>query len=308
MQAAYIVCLYQNWEGSDQAKRRIRRHRFATLVSVVRDIGMQNARHPEYANPSQFDWMAFAAREQLIRICLWTFLLDTAFVIFNNLPPRMVIKEMTLGLASCEAIFQVESSEVCFQLLQGQLHSNASRLFKPVTIFYQAAEILCRNELDDTVILQLANLGPLNLFTITSSLHSMLFQYQNGFSSESQLLPMRNALENWKVVWAKYIHEFANTLDHAPLGIAIITPQNMWKRIGFMRHASEYWLLASLKLDRICIAERQSLEEDQGAEASPTNIPSVSGQIDHPVLQKYDETSMQQVNDLIADFQRTTIS
>lgn len=34
LQAAYIVCLYQNWEGTDAGKRRIRRHRFGTVVSV----------------------------------------------------------------------------------------------------------------------------------------------------------------------------------------------------------------------------------------------------------------------------------
>lgn len=34
LQAAYIVCLYQNWEGTDASKSRIRRYRFATLVSV----------------------------------------------------------------------------------------------------------------------------------------------------------------------------------------------------------------------------------------------------------------------------------
>lgn len=34
IQAAYIVCLYQNWEGTDASKSRIRRYRFATLVSV----------------------------------------------------------------------------------------------------------------------------------------------------------------------------------------------------------------------------------------------------------------------------------
>jgi len=34
LQAAYIVCLYQNWEGTDAAKRRIRRHRFGTVISV----------------------------------------------------------------------------------------------------------------------------------------------------------------------------------------------------------------------------------------------------------------------------------
>lgn len=34
LQAAYMVCLYQTWEGGDASKRRIRRNRFATLVSV----------------------------------------------------------------------------------------------------------------------------------------------------------------------------------------------------------------------------------------------------------------------------------
>jgi hypothetical protein len=34
LQAAYIVCLYQNWEGTDISKRRIRRYRFSTMVSV----------------------------------------------------------------------------------------------------------------------------------------------------------------------------------------------------------------------------------------------------------------------------------
>lgn len=34
LQAAYIVCLYQNWEGTDASKRRIRRYRFSTVVSV----------------------------------------------------------------------------------------------------------------------------------------------------------------------------------------------------------------------------------------------------------------------------------
>jgi len=34
LQAAYMCCLYQNWEGSDVSRRRIRRHRFTNLVSV----------------------------------------------------------------------------------------------------------------------------------------------------------------------------------------------------------------------------------------------------------------------------------
>lgn len=34
LQAMYFVCLFQNWEGSNEAKRRIRRLRFSTAVTV----------------------------------------------------------------------------------------------------------------------------------------------------------------------------------------------------------------------------------------------------------------------------------
>jgi len=34
LQAAYMVCLYQNWEGDDTSKRRVRRYRYSTLIAV----------------------------------------------------------------------------------------------------------------------------------------------------------------------------------------------------------------------------------------------------------------------------------
>jgi hypothetical protein len=88
LQAAYHVCLYQNWEGTDAGKRRIRRHRFSTVVSVrfphietvsrqclltsaqtARDLGIDTARHMDYsAQPKhEFSWYEFVMREELIR-------------------------------------------------------------------------------------------------------------------------------------------------------------------------------------------------------------------------------------------------
>jgi hypothetical protein len=69
LQASYIVCLYQNWEGSDTSKRRIRRHRFSTVVSVARDIGIPMAKHLEYGRQlkHEFDWHEYVVREELIR-------------------------------------------------------------------------------------------------------------------------------------------------------------------------------------------------------------------------------------------------
>jgi hypothetical protein len=34
LQAAWLICIIQNWEGTDASKRRVRRHRFSTVVSV----------------------------------------------------------------------------------------------------------------------------------------------------------------------------------------------------------------------------------------------------------------------------------
>ena len=79
----------------------------------------------------------------------------------------------------------------------------------------------------------------------------------------------------------------------------------MWQRIGFTRFASEYWLLAKLIVERITNQARRgqdglmtnaNLTTTRDREESPTSI-----------LDKYDETSMQQVNDLIADFQRVAL-
>lgn len=87
LQAAYIVCLFQNWEGTDASKRRIRRHRFSTVVSVgihprpssanppltvtkaARDLGIDTARHIDYTKQPkhEFNWTEYVLREELIR-------------------------------------------------------------------------------------------------------------------------------------------------------------------------------------------------------------------------------------------------
>lgn len=100
-------------------------------------------------------------REELIRTFLWIFLLDTAFVIFNNHPPRMAIKEMRMHLALNEGAFQAPNREACFQLL---LSSTASAH----TMLTSYCEMICREPLNEETLRHLADLGSLNLFVLTS--------------------------------------------------------------------------------------------------------------------------------------------
>jgi hypothetical protein len=96
---------------------------------------------------------------------MWIFLLDTAFVIFNNLPHRMVIKEMKMHMASPEACYQAATAEECID----QIHQWMS----PTSPFChlllrEAIENLCLDTLTPESQHLFSQLGPLNLFAMVS--------------------------------------------------------------------------------------------------------------------------------------------
>ncbi|KAK4949702.1 hypothetical protein LTR10_011543 [Elasticomyces elasticus] len=310
LQAAYMVCLYQNWEGTHWSKRRIRRYRYSTMVAAVRDI-LHNARHPNYRqqNLCDFSFKSFAVTEELIRVCLWIFLLDTAFVIFNNLPPRMVIREMQISTAKPEACFQAMTAEECFHSLAQEQQDDALQPLKLLD-FASAFELLYRSHVDDALSTTLADLGPLNLFAMTSALHSLIFHHQSSFSCQGSLTGIQQALQNWKMVWNIYITRLSETQRHSPVTSSMddLALDDMWRRVGFTRHASEYWLLAKLMVDRLSRSQDENDEPaavSTGLVAKPVSVSSTESV--GPLLKQYDQTSMQQVNMLISEFQKVCI-
>lgn len=168
LQAAYNVCLCQNWEGTDASRQRIRRYRFSTMVSAARDIGIYNAQHRGRLMQGYiFRWERFVAEEELIRVFLWIFLLDTAFVIFNNLPPRMLIKEAKIHMACPESCFQADTAGECQQQLQLLHHTGG---LAPELLLRTAVKDLCNANLAQARMDAFANLGPLNLFVLASGM------------------------------------------------------------------------------------------------------------------------------------------
>ncbi|KAL5360219.1 hypothetical protein BJX96DRAFT_175083 [Aspergillus floccosus] len=297
LQAAYMVCLYQNWEGADISKKRIRRHRFSTVVSTVRDLDIMAGRHTNYNlhQKDEFEWNEFVAREELIRVIVWVFLMDTAFVTFNNLPPRMVAKEMKMHAAVPEACFQALTADECYDAIQRWMPSTS--LYWRVS-FRTLFERLCLDDLTEDLQQSVAALGPLNLFTIISGIHSLVFQYQSFFSAGHLLLRTHNALNNFKAIW--HLHETTciGRMPHTTVDESSLTPSTMWQRVGFCRHAGDFWLLAKVKVDRLSAADvsqdKSVLEEGDDNDSSLVD----------PILNKYDQTSMRQVNDLISEFQK----
>ncbi|KAL3476682.1 hypothetical protein BJX99DRAFT_258232 [Aspergillus californicus] len=293
LQAAYIVCLYQNWEGDDASKRRVRRNRFATLVSTARDLSIPVARHKNYSEHTilEFNWMEFAAREELVRLLTWTFLLDTAFIIFNNLPPRMVIKEMQIHTAVPETCFQALSADECYEQIE---------LFLPAespywnTSLSGAFQTLCKDSLETNIRDSMAALGPLNLFALVSAIHSLIFQYRNSWGSIQILSPIHSTLNNWKAIWQQFTASLVPAMSpHVTVDHNSLQPETMWKRVGFCSYCPEYWLLANLMTDRL--SGQKSAGNMVGEE---NELERLDGPLDS-ILNKYDQTSMRQVNQLI---------
>ena len=99
------------------------------------------------------------------RIFLWVFLLDTAFVIFNNLPHRMVIKEMKMHMASPEACFQAPTAESCIDEIHKWMLPSSPFVHLSLR---EAIESVCMDTLTPEMQQVFSQLGPLNLFAMAS--------------------------------------------------------------------------------------------------------------------------------------------
>lgn len=139
----------------------------------------------------------------------------------------------------------------------------------------------------------------------TPAAHSLVFQHQNSIGDCRNLTAIRHALDNWKPIWEEYSSKLSATPPHNMVPGDVLTPENAWRRIGFCRHAHEYWLLAGVIIDRI-----ESTDTSGGEGGQQHNSPedaSTDGAASDPILTRYDQTSMRQVNDLISDFQKFQI-
>jgi hypothetical protein len=244
----------------------------------------------------------------------WIFLFDTAFVIFNNLPPRMVIKEMKMHLATPESCFQALTADECYREIQTHLPSGNAYWSLS---FRGAFEALAKDTFSPSMRQIIAASGPLNLFALTSgmslhqeqkstdlictganhsvAIHSQIFQYRSSVSSSQNLTPIRNTLQNWCDSWQLFASTSSTgTPPHVTIDDTNISPQNMWKRIGFCRYCPEFWLLGSLMTERLALLGDNQLGNDLALDED--------GAFD-PILNQYDQTSMQQVNNLIFGFQ-----
>lgn len=227
-------------------------------------------------------------------------LLDTYFVIFTNTPPRMIISEMDVELVLPEPCFQASTASECFHQLELWKTSPAGA--RRLTIASLVA-MICREPLQGADLDYLVNTNVTNMLTcvlckstfslgkllcpdMLPALHSLIFYLQASSVCQVDTRSCMHALYNWKAAWDL---RNVGTWDHPtalgssphdlPIPVSV-----MWKRIGFMRHARDYWLLGVLSVER---TRYRKLANDGGK----TNVQDKAVKID--------DASMKAVGDLV---------
>ncbi|KIW22184.1 uncharacterized protein PV07_12095 [Cladophialophora immunda] len=318
LQAACIMCIYQHWNGTKASKKRIRRQRFMTLVSVCRDVGISRATHRDYRFISQadFDWRSFVETEEMIRTFIWIYMIDTAFVIFNNFPPRMVLGELRMDVASPERCFQASSAEECFLGIQWWLCKTQRKQAQTPSSLLDFIRAFCRDEIDASFTDIYAHEAYMNYFAVTSALHVLMFNMGNGIIDDikQRLGPVRRGLKNWRAVWNRRlaidrsnkgtIASFDISIEpeteacgsQDELNIVTRTDHELchsedWRRPGFWRHASEYWLLCRVFLERM-----ESTQKGLEAAENLSGQGSARSRVESKILARYDETDMEELH------------
>ncbi|KAH6665498.1 hypothetical protein B0J14DRAFT_606223 [Halenospora varia] len=282
LQAAFFACCLQTFEGGNVGKKRVRRHRYNLLVDVARDIGFDQASHRDM-NPetlAEFNWKQYVAKEELIRTFTYIVLVDSSFVIFNNSPARVLLQELRCGLLSPPACFQAENPQECYQHLQTLCPRGSLRA--RITLC-EAVELLRNNVLDEAAYSEFMNLDSLNLFSVLSALVLWVFRQDisliniPGFEAHVQ-----GVLCTWALFWSARSDQYIDLVDK--------TSPRAWSRNGFFKFADEYRQFA------VGLLQLRVTQQHLQLSGQRPNMDIIS-------LPKCDETSMDQVKDLLDQLQ-----
>ncbi|KAL4816666.1 hypothetical protein BDW67DRAFT_175292 [Aspergillus spinulosporus] len=134
------------------------------MCLLQKSIRLPHARHPRIdLNSSETveAWNEYIFKAETIRTFNHFFLLDSAFVIFHNSVPRMVLQEMTIDLTRPEDVFQAMSPAEFTRA--PKLHPACT-----VPLLTDCVRNLCAETPGPEVTAHLGHAGALNLFTIAT--------------------------------------------------------------------------------------------------------------------------------------------
>jgi hypothetical protein len=183
-------------------------------------------------------------------ICSYICNIDASYALFFRHVPRLALSELVIEISSPESCFQASSKEECFIELKAwrkRVGVDAISL----TIL-SAVNALCDNAImaKPTIHRVFAQLSVLNMFTIIHALNLQVYSLETRAVAALDMVrmaPINNELRNWQQSWPSETRdtELVNLLGRES------DLSTIWQRIGFMRYAPEYWLIAYSTLKKI---------------------------------------------------------
>ena len=155
-----------------------------------------------------------------------------------------------MEMSSPESCFQASSKEECFielKVWRERMGIDATNMN-----VLSAVIALCDNAIMRTPGMRrtFAHLSVLNMFTIVHALYLQVYSLENSAMTApdtTRMISVENALRNWQRSWPSHTRDM-ELVDLLGKESDLST---MWQRIGFMRYAPEYWLIAYSTVKKI---------------------------------------------------------
>ncbi|KAK9380274.1 uncharacterized protein V2V93DRAFT_381205 [Kockiozyma suomiensis] len=227
IQAAYLMCIVQSFNGTIEAQRHVRRQRFGEVVSALRALSMPSAQNDFFrrrhaVSIEDFDWYAFIQSELKVRTLIHIYLLDCEHAIFHNTPARFTLTEMTGHLACWDESFFAPNAMYC--------HTHALQEFgrRPPSLSQSIRLLLDPDVSDNEVFNRLGNASVLNLFLFINMFNTMIFS-RRAIQPISAPDHMQMALRRWRALWEMRMDAMSETQR---------------QNLGFTKNSHEYFVLA----------------------------------------------------------------
>lgn len=101
------------------------------------------------------------------RTSIFAFLIDSAYVLFHNSPPRIALAELKMDLALPERCFQASTADECFLGIQWWLCKTQRNQPHRYSSLFDFVGMFCRDELDLLTVDICGHEAYMNYFAIT---------------------------------------------------------------------------------------------------------------------------------------------
>ncbi|EXJ89777.1 hypothetical protein A1O3_02844 [Capronia epimyces CBS 606.96] len=234
-QGAYLMVVMQFFSGNLAGRRRSRRQRFCTILSIARSFGLPTAQHARAGVISdETSFQRWVRNETRIRTMNIILALDSGMGIFHNVPPRVSFGELDLQLPCHPEYFDLASYA---EMLQRSLcpHPRMKLIDAFQRLFTQPDELMSAYQPETLCCWDMLYLIHV-LFTycwqhLLGTPLNRLSPATLGSVPSHLFEPMKTALTNWKTLW-----------DEARASLS----RSAVREIGFETSADSYWTLTRL--------------------------------------------------------------